>query len=73
MFQGNVAVLNVSEVDWDNINDPVSRSGVCKGFPDVGKELKASLSKNAPAKIEYIVIISNIEKVGCNVHQNEKM
>jgi hypothetical protein len=45
----------------------VSRTG-----PEVGKELKVSLSKNAPAKIEYIVIISNIEKVSCDVHQNSE-
>jgi hypothetical protein len=72
MFQENVAVLNVtyvSEVAWDNINDPVPDE-VRKGFPEVGKELKASLSKNAPAKIEFIV--SNIEKVSCDVHQNSE-
>jgi hypothetical protein len=46
---------------------------VRKGFPEVGEELKASFSKNAPGEIEYIVIVSDIEKVSCEVHQNEKM
>jgi hypothetical protein len=72
MFQGNVAVPNLCEVDWDNDNDRVPDE-VRKGFPEVGEELKASFSKNAPAEIEYIVIVSDIEKVSCEVHQNEKM
>jgi hypothetical protein len=42
-----------------------------KGFPEVGEELKASLSKTAPAEIEYIVIVSDIEKVSCKVHQDK--
>ena len=72
MFQGNVAVPNLSEVDWDDDKDLVPDE-VRKGFPEVGEELKASFSKNAPAEIEYIVIVSNIEKVSCEVHQNEKV
>jgi hypothetical protein len=72
MFQGNVAVPNLSEVDWDVDNDRVPDE-VRKGFPAVGEELKASFSKNAPAEIEYIVIVSDIEKVSCEVYQNEKM
>jgi hypothetical protein len=72
MFQGIVAVPNLSEVDWDDDNDRVPDEAR-KGFPEVGEELKASLSKNAPAEIEYIVIVSDIGKVSCEVHQNEKM
>ncbi len=74
MFQGNVAVPNVSDVDWDHVNDPVPGE-VCKGFPEVGEQLKASFSENSPAdsEIKCIVIISNIAQVNCNVHQNEKM
>jgi hypothetical protein len=72
MFQGNVAVPNLSEVDWDNDNDRVPDE-VRKGFPEVGEELKASFSINAPAEIEYIVIVSDIEKVSCEMYQNEKM
>jgi hypothetical protein len=66
MFQGNVAVPNLSEVDWDDDNDRVPDE-VRKGFSEVWEELKASFSKNAPAEIEYIVIVSNIEKVSCEV------
>ena len=72
MFQGNVAVPNLSEVDWDNDNDRVPDE-VRKRFPAVGEELKASFSENAPAEIEYIVIVSDIEKVSCEMYQNEKM
>ena len=72
MFEGIVAVPNLSEVDWDDDKDRVPDE-VRKGFPEVGEELKASFSKNAPAEIEYIVIVSDIEKVSCEVHQNEKM
>jgi hypothetical protein len=71
MFDGNVAVPSQSEVDWDDDNDPVPNE-VRKGFPEVGEELKASFSKNAPAEIEYIVIVSYIEKVSCKVQQNKK-
>jgi hypothetical protein len=60
IFQGNVAVPNLSEVDWDIDNDRVPDE-VRKGYPEVGEELKASLSKNAPAEIEYIVIVSYIK------------
>jgi hypothetical protein len=31
-----------------------------------GETLKASFSKNAPAKIEYIVTVVYIEEVGCH-------
>jgi hypothetical protein len=72
MFQGIVAVPNLSEVDWDDNKDRVPDE-VRKGFPEVGEELNSSFSKNAPAKIEYIVIVSYIEKVSCEVHQTEKM
>jgi hypothetical protein len=72
MFQGIVAVPNLSEVDWDDDKDRVPDE-VRKGFPEVGEELKASFSKNAPAEIEYNVIVSDIEKVSCEVHQNQKM
>jgi hypothetical protein len=54
--------------DKDQVPDEV-----CKGFPEVWEELKASFSKNAPAEIEYIVIVSYIEKVSYEVHQNEEM
>ena len=37
--------------DWDIDKDPVPDE-VRKGFPEVGNELKASFSKNAPAEIE---------------------
>ena len=36
MFQGNVAVPNLSEVDWDNDNDRVPDE-VRKGFPEIGR------------------------------------
>jgi hypothetical protein len=71
MFQGNVSFPNLSEVDWDDVNDPVPDE-VRKGFPEVGERLKASFSKNLPAEIEYIVIISDIAEVSYDVHQNEK-
>ena len=48
MFEGIVAVPNLSEVDWDDDKDRVPDE-VRKGFPEVGEELKASFSKNAPA------------------------
>jgi hypothetical protein len=64
MFEGKVAVPNLSEVDWDDDNDRVPDE-VHKGFSEVGEELKASFSRNAPAKIEYVVIVSSIEKVSC--------
>jgi hypothetical protein len=48
MFEGIVAVSNLSEVDWDNDKDRV-QDEVRKGFPEVREELKASFSKNAPA------------------------
>ncbi len=57
----------VSEVDLDHINDPVPDE-VRKGFPEVGEQLKA-FSENWPAEIEYIVIISDIAEVSCDVHQ----
>jgi hypothetical protein len=62
---------NLSEVDWDDVNDPVPDK-VCKGFPEVGERLKASFSETSPAEIEYIVIISDIAEVSCDVHQNEE-
>jgi hypothetical protein len=72
MFQGIVAVPNVSEVVWDDVNDPV-QDKVCKEFPEVGEQLKTSLSKNSPAKFEDIVIIGNVAQVSCDVHQNKKL
>ena len=62
MFEGNVAVPNPSGADWDIDNDPVPDE-VRKGFPEVGEELKASFSNTAPAEIEHIVIVSDIEIV----------
>ena len=62
MFEDIVAFQNLSEVDWDDVNDPVPDE-VRKGFPEVGERLKASFSENLPAKIEYIVIISYIAEV----------
>jgi hypothetical protein len=44
MFQGNVAVLKLSEVDWDDVHDPVPDE-VRKGYPEVGKQLKATFSE----------------------------
>jgi hypothetical protein len=68
MFQGNAAFPNVSEVDWEHVNDPVPPADeVRKGFPEVGEQLKASFSVNSPAEIEFIVIISYAE-VSCDVH-----
>jgi hypothetical protein len=73
MFQGNAAVLNVIEVDWDDVKDVVPvPDEVRKGFPEVGEQLKATFSENSPAEFEYIVIISDIAQVSCDVHQNEK-
>jgi hypothetical protein len=51
-------------------NDPVPNE-VRKEFQEVRKQLKTSLSKHLPAKLEYIVIISNIAQVSCDVHQNK--
>ena len=65
MFEGNVSVHNSSGADWDIDNEPVPDE-VRKGFPEVGEDLKASFSKNAPAEIKYIVIVSYIEKVSCH-------
>jgi hypothetical protein len=53
MFQGNVAVPNVSEVDWDDVNDPVPDE-VRKGFPEVGEQLKASFSKNRQPRLNTL-------------------
>jgi hypothetical protein len=73
MFQGNAAVLNVIEADWDDLKDVVPvPDEVRKGFPEVGEQLKATFSENLPAEFEYIVIISDIAQVSCDVHQNEK-
>jgi hypothetical protein len=44
MFEGNIAVPNLSDVDGDDDNDRVPDE-VRKGFPEVGEELKASFSK----------------------------
>jgi hypothetical protein len=71
MFQGNVAFQNVSEVDWDHVNDPVPDE-VCKGFQEAGEQLKALFSEKLPVEIEYIVIIRYIAQISCDVHQNEK-
>jgi hypothetical protein len=51
MFQENVAFPNVCEVDWDHVSDPVPDEVrcVCKGFPEVGGQLKATFSENSPA------------------------
>jgi hypothetical protein len=38
-----------------------------------GDRIKADFSQNAPAEIEFIVIVSDLEQVGCHWHQNEKM
>ncbi len=69
MFQGIVAVQNVSEVVWDDINDPVPDE-VRKEFQEVGEQLKTSFSKNSPGNLEYIVIISDIAQVNYDVHRN---
>jgi hypothetical protein len=65
MFQGTVAVLNVNEVDWDGVTQYQMR--YAKSFKKSGR------SSNSPAQIEYIVIISDITQVRCDVHQNEKL
>ena len=67
---GKCCISNLSEVDWDDVNDPVPDE-VRKGFPEVGERLKASFSENSPAEIEYIVIISDIAQVSCDAHHNE--
>ena len=72
MFEGNVAVPNPSGVYWDDINEKVPDE-VRKGFPKVGDQLKASFSQNAPAEIEHIVIVSDIEMISCQVYQNENL
>ena len=64
---GKCCVSNLSEVDWDDVNDPVPDE-VRKGFPEVGERLKASFSENSPAEIEFIVITSYIAEVNCDVH-----
>jgi hypothetical protein len=64
MFEGKVAVPNLSEVGWDDDNVRVPDE-VRKGSPEVWEELKASFSENALAEIDYIVIVSDIEKISC--------
>jgi hypothetical protein len=68
MFQGIVAVPNVSEVVWDDVNDPVPDE-VHEEFQEVGEQLETSFSNYSPAKLEYIVIISDIAQVICDMHQ----
>ena len=62
MFEGNVSVHNSSGADWDIDNEPVPDE-VRKGFPEVGEDLKASFSENAPAEIVFVAIFSDVEKV----------
>ena len=62
MFEGNVSVHNSSGADWDIDNEPVPDE-VREGFPEVGEDLKASFSENAPAEIVFVAIFSDIEKV----------
>jgi hypothetical protein len=50
MFQGIVAVPNVSEIVWDDVNDPVPDE-VRKEFPEVGEQLKTLFSKKSPAEL----------------------
>jgi hypothetical protein len=42
-----------------------------KEFQEVGEQLKTLFSKNSPAKLEYIIIFSDIAQVICDVHQNK--
>jgi hypothetical protein len=53
MFQGNVAVPNVSKVVWDDVNDPVPDE-VRKEFPEVREQLKTSFSKILPAEMNRL-------------------
>jgi hypothetical protein len=53
MFQGNVAVPNVSEVVWDNVNDPVLDE-VLKEFPEVREQLKKSFSKFCQQRLNTV-------------------
>jgi hypothetical protein len=70
MFQGIIADPIVSEVVWDDVNDPVPDE-VRKEFQEVGEQLETSFSKYSPAKLEYIVIISDIAQIFCDVHQKK--
>jgi hypothetical protein len=53
MFQGNVAVPNVNEVVWGDVNDPVSDE-VRKKFPEVGEQLKTSFSKTCQPRLNIL-------------------
>ena len=53
MFQGNIAFPNVSEVDWDHINDPVPDE-VRKEFQEVGEQLKTPFSKNRQPRLNAL-------------------
>jgi hypothetical protein len=72
MFNGRVATLNPCGVEWDHDNDPIPDE-ISQAFAEIGDALKVSFSKNAPAEIEYIVIVSDIEDVGFHWHNNEQM
>jgi hypothetical protein len=72
MFNGHVAMLNPCGVEWDHNNDPLPDE-ISQVFPEIWNVLKVSFSKNAPAEIKYIVMVSYIEDVGFHWHNNEQM
>ena len=72
MFEGTVAVPNLSGVDWDDENERVPDE-VRKDFLEIGEGLQEQFSRNTPAEIEYIVLVSDIEKFSCGMVRNEKV
>lgn len=67
MFHGNVVFPNPCGVDWDD--DDRVPDEMRQEFPRIGEHVKASFSRHAPAPIEYIVIVSDIEQVTTEKHQ----
>jgi hypothetical protein len=65
MFHGVVALRYT--MDWDHSDAAENRSELGQrlkaSFPEIGKSIKESFSQHAPASIEHIMIVSNIEKV----------
>ena len=70
MFEGYISFPNRCVVDRDD-NGPVPDE-IRQEFPRLGESLKASFSQHAPAAIEYIVIVSDIEDVCTEEHRNQK-
>ena len=70
MFAGYVSFPNRFEVDRDD-NGPVPNE-IRQEFSLLGESLKESFCRHAPAKIEYIVIVGDIETVSTEVRRIQK-